>query len=111
MSSILAPKWAKRAQMGGGGVRGGELRDLSQWVQLYTGAQVNFGALAPDLTYENNGYVIVKWNINGSAGKYGGVWCGGEALIRWPHPLYTAGFRTNILDDVNSFLHLQYLPH
>jgi hypothetical protein len=31
--------------------RGGELRGLKQWVQLYTGAQINFGDLTPYLTY------------------------------------------------------------
>ncbi len=30
---------------------GGELRGLSQWVQLYTGAQINCGDLTPYLTY------------------------------------------------------------
>ncbi len=30
---------------------GGEWRSLSQWVQLYTGAQINFGDLTPYLTY------------------------------------------------------------
>ncbi len=30
---------------------GGQLRGLSQWVQLYTGAQINFGDLTPYLTY------------------------------------------------------------
>ncbi len=30
---------------------GGELRGQSQWVQLYTGAQINFGDLTPYLTY------------------------------------------------------------
>jgi hypothetical protein len=30
---------------------GGELRGLSQWVQLYTGAQINFGDLTPYLIY------------------------------------------------------------
>jgi hypothetical protein len=29
----------------------GELQDLSQWVQLYTGAQINIGDLIPYLTY------------------------------------------------------------
>ncbi len=29
----------------------GELRGLSRWVQLYTGAQINFGDLTPYLTY------------------------------------------------------------
>jgi len=33
---------------------GRELRGLSQWVQLYTGAQINFGDLTPYLTYGNN---------------------------------------------------------
>jgi hypothetical protein len=28
---------------------------------------------------ENNGYVVFKWDIHGSAGKWGG---GGEALLR-----------------------------
>ncbi len=32
-------------------VEGPELRGLSQWVQLYTGAQINFGDLTPYLTY------------------------------------------------------------
>ncbi len=31
---------------------GGELRGLSQWVKLYTGAQISFGDLTPYLTYE-----------------------------------------------------------
>ncbi len=30
---------------------GGELWGLSQWVQLYTGSQINFGDLTPYLTY------------------------------------------------------------
>ncbi len=30
---------------------GGELRGLSQWVQLYTGAKINFGDLVPYLIY------------------------------------------------------------
>jgi hypothetical protein len=30
---------------------GGELWCLSQWIQLYTGAQINFGDLIPYLTY------------------------------------------------------------
>ncbi len=34
---------------------GGELRGFSQWVQLYTGAQINFGDLTPYLTYGHNG--------------------------------------------------------
>ncbi len=37
---ICKPKW------GGGGVRG-----LGQWVQLYTGAQINFEDLTPSFTY------------------------------------------------------------
>jgi hypothetical protein len=41
MSSILTDG-------GGGGVRG-----LSQCVQLYTGAQTNFGDLTPYLTYDS----------------------------------------------------------
>ncbi len=32
---------------------GGELRGLSQWAQLYTGAQINFGDLTPYLTYRH----------------------------------------------------------
>ncbi len=33
------------------GERGRDLRDLSQWVQLYTGAQINFGDRTPYLAY------------------------------------------------------------
>ncbi len=33
---------------------GGELRGVSQRVQLYTGAQINFGDVTPYLTYEYN---------------------------------------------------------
>jgi hypothetical protein len=40
MSSHISPN-------AGGGAK---LLDLSQWVQLYTGAQRNFGALTPYLT-------------------------------------------------------------
>ncbi len=49
MSSILADQQRPRiwAQMRG---KGGELRGLCQWVQLYTGAQINFGDLTPYLT-------------------------------------------------------------
>ncbi len=32
---------------------GGTLRGLSQWVKLYTGAQINFGDLTPYLTIFN----------------------------------------------------------
>ncbi len=51
MSSILADQkrpriWAQMRR------EGGELWGLSQWVQLYTGAQINFGDLTPYLTYE-----------------------------------------------------------
>jgi hypothetical protein len=39
---------------------GGELRGLSQWVQLYTGAQINFGDLTPYLTYaETEAFQVV----------------------------------------------------
>ncbi len=41
----IAPSYAS-PNAGGGG----ELRGLSQWVQLYTGAQINFGDLTPYLT-------------------------------------------------------------
>ncbi len=52
MSSILGdqqrpPIWA---QMQGKG--GGELRGLSQWVQLYAGAQINVRDLTAYLTYD-----------------------------------------------------------
>ncbi len=57
MSSILgflcwpiAPSYMSRNARGGG-----ELRGLSQWVQLYTGAQINFGDVTQYLTYG------VKW--------------------------------------------------
>ncbi len=51
MSSILAHQKSPRiwAQMRGGG---GELRGLSQWVQLYKVAQLNFEDLNPYLTYD-----------------------------------------------------------
>jgi hypothetical protein len=39
--------------------RGGELRGLSQWVKLYTGAQINFGDLTPYLTYGMN-HITIK---------------------------------------------------
>ncbi len=37
---------------------GGELRGLSQWVQLYTRAQINFRDLTPIWTYPHNRYLI-----------------------------------------------------
>ncbi len=43
MSSILADQQRPRIWAQGGG--GGELRGLSQWVQMYTGGQINFGNL------------------------------------------------------------------
>jgi hypothetical protein len=42
----IAPSYM-RPNAGGGG----ELQCLSQWVQLYTGAQINFGDLSPHLTH------------------------------------------------------------
>ncbi len=45
MSSILAPSYMS-PNAGGRG----ELRGLSQWVKLYTEAQINFGDLTPYLT-------------------------------------------------------------
>ncbi len=51
MSSILLTKfpriWAQSRE------EGGELPGLSQWVQLYTGAQINFGDLTPYLTNDS----------------------------------------------------------
>ncbi len=38
---------------------GGELRGLSQWVQLYTGAQINFGDLTPYLIYEKYSQILL----------------------------------------------------
>jgi hypothetical protein len=42
----IAPSYMS-PNAGGGGL----LRGLSQWVQLYTGAQINFGDLTPYLTF------------------------------------------------------------
>ncbi len=53
MSSILADQWRPRI-WGWGGV----LRGLSQWVQLYTGAQINFGDLTPYLTFGQNWLIL-----------------------------------------------------
>jgi len=53
MSSIFADQYRPSSYMSpneGGGV---ELRGLSQRVQLYKGAQINFGDLTPYLTYES----------------------------------------------------------
>ncbi len=53
----LAPSYTSPT-VGGGGSCGfsaneyNELRGLSQWVHLYTGAQINFSDLTPYLTYE-----------------------------------------------------------
>ncbi len=44
--TIIAPSY-----MGPNAGGGGKLWGLSQWVQLYTGAQINFGDLTPYLTY------------------------------------------------------------
>ncbi len=46
----IAPSYMSPNAGGGGG----ELRGLSQLVQLYTGAQINFGDLTPYLTYAFN---------------------------------------------------------
>ncbi len=43
------PKTPLIYEPNGGGER--ELRGLSKWVELYTGAQMNFGDLDPYLTY------------------------------------------------------------
>ncbi len=43
----------------------GYLRGLSQWVQLYTGAQINFGDLTPYLTYVYN-TLILSGSVSGS---------------------------------------------
>jgi hypothetical protein len=42
----IAPSYISPNALGGG-----ELRGLSQWVQLYTGAQITFGDPTPYLTY------------------------------------------------------------
>ncbi len=49
--------------VGGGG---GELRGLSQRVQLYTGGQINFGDLTPYLTYDSHSEGF-EWFIEGQA--------------------------------------------
>ncbi len=40
---------------------GGELWGLSEWVQLYTGAQINFGDLTPYLTFAQSGWDVTCW--------------------------------------------------
>jgi hypothetical protein len=61
MSSILAEQYSAlvyEPKCGGGGFRG-----LSQWVQLWTWAQIEFGDLTPYLTYEKRQtYVYVEKN-------------------------------------------------
>ncbi len=52
------------AQMGGARGRG-ELRGLSQWVQLYTGAQIIFGDLTPYLTYGHSDQLLYFCFDNG----------------------------------------------
>ncbi len=48
----------------GGGA--GELRGLSQWVQLYTEAQINIGDLTPYLTYDPDPLTQVKEDVKSS---------------------------------------------
>ncbi len=61
MSSILDNQWrlVYQPQCGGRG-GGGELRGPSQWVQLHTGAQINFRYLTPYLTHD---YYPADWSI------------------------------------------------
>ncbi len=50
---ILVDQWAPSYMSPNAG-GGGEVRGLSQWVQLYTGAQINFGDLTQYLTYDSS---------------------------------------------------------
>jgi hypothetical protein len=56
MSSILADQWpiasSYMSPNSGGGWSCDVSAGLSQWVQLYTGAQINFGDLTSYLTYD-----------------------------------------------------------
>ncbi len=49
--------------------RGWELRGVSQWVQLCTGAQVNFGDLTPYLTYDSGPCEQGHWPGAGPSGQ------------------------------------------
>jgi hypothetical protein len=62
---------------------GGELWGLSQGVQLYTGAQINFGDLTPYLTYAPNfgywGRGTLACGRGGGGSQFrgeGGILCG-----------------------------------
>jgi hypothetical protein len=51
MTSILADQYIAPSYRSPNAGGGGEFQGLSQWVQLYTGAQINFADLTPHLTY------------------------------------------------------------
>jgi hypothetical protein len=61
----------------GGGGRG-ELRGLSQRIQLYTGAQKNSGDLNPYLTYDSLSYHLEDRHS---------TWCDAAGLLLHPRPL------------------------
>ncbi len=69
MADHIAPSYIW-AQMRGGGVVG---LGLSQWVQLYTGAQTNFGDLTPYLTYD------ISWWTQ----REGEVRCRDRAVVQY----------------------------
>ncbi len=51
MSSTMADQYKVPPYMSLNAGWGGDLRGLNQWVQLYIGAQINFGDLTPYLAY------------------------------------------------------------
>ncbi len=57
----IAPSYSIWAQIRGGG---GGLQGLNQWGQLYTGAQINFGDLTPNLTSGGCYWAaaVLRWN-------------------------------------------------
>ncbi len=63
---------------------GGEWRGLGQWVQLYTGAQINFGDLTPYSTYDSR-LKLRTVNFNSLVAiTLNGTWVMNRMRIPWP---------------------------
>ncbi len=71
----------------------GELRGLSQWVQLDTGAQINFGDLTPYLTYGYRNHQRFMFHTH-TIVVFGLVWFPSVAV---PGIVYSCGSALRIL--------------
>jgi hypothetical protein len=107
MSSILLTNSALKykPKCGGGGGSGG---GLSQWIQLYTGGQINFG----DLTYAYRAPIVFAYRAPiGSLLFQNSYWLPSGGVTCLMNPVYTVAETQHALELTKPKVHSDRLHH